>query len=484
MDEENSKDGLGKSQHVQHLIDENKLFKDQKINAMLIGDAIDDGVYLINQVGTITDVNQKYCHIIGVGREDCIGKSAQEVTRQYFVTTEAASVQALRENKKVILITKAKITGKELLVTACPIKSEDGTINKIITVLRDITELKHLEEQLHKSKRESELYKEELNYLRNINTEGTQIIGESVVIKNVVNLAQIVSRSDATILISGETGTGKELLALEIYKNSKRKDGPYIKVNCAAFSESLLESELFGYEKCSFTGADSAGKNGLFEMADQGTLLLDEIGELPLSLQPKLLRVLQEKEVLRVGGTKPRKVNVRIIASTNRDLLQEVEKGEFRKDLYYRLQVIPIVVPPLRYRENDSILLIDYFLKKYNMKYSQNKSFPDQAYNILKEYQWPGNIRELANIIERLVVITPGDVISTDNVRAVLDIAIPGNSFQEKSEKPLNDLLKEYERNILEKTLLETGSTYRAAKILGISQPSVARKAKALKIIY
>ena len=456
----------------------------QSINAMLIGDAIDDGVYLINQDGVITDVNQKYCRITGLTREYCIGRPAAEITQEYFLTNETASLQALLQNRKITLITRANKTGKELLVTACPIKTENGRALQIVTVLRDITELKQLEEQLHKSRKMSELYKEELTYLRTVNTEGPEIIGESSVIKNVINLVHIVSRSDATVLISGETGTGKELLASEIYKNSKRKSGPYIKVNCAAFSEALLESELFGYEKGSFTGANKCGKAGLFELADQGTLLLDEIGELPLSLQPKLLRVLQEREILRVGGVKPIKANVRIIASTNRNLLEEVEKGTFRKDLYYRLHVIPVVVPPLRERENDSILLIKYFLQKYNMKYNQKKSFPEQAFDILKKYQWPGNIRELANIVERLVVITPGDVISHDNVRAVLELPVSENHMTENPGAPLKDLLEDYEKNILEKTLKETGSTYKAAEILGLSQPTVARKAKSLGIIY
>ena len=463
---------------------ENENFKKQKITALLIGDAIDDGIYLMNTDGIITDVNHKYCQITGLSKEFCVGKYARELKNKYFVTKEAAAVRALRQKEKVTIITQARETGKELLVTSCPIKADDGSIIQIITVMRDITELKHLEEQLHKSRKMSELYKEELNYLRNVNAEGSEIIGESAVLKNVINLVHIVSRSDATVLISGETGTGKELLASEIYKNSKRKDGPYIKINCAAFSESLLESELFGYEKGSFTGASSTGKVGLFEMADQGTLLLDEIGELPLSLQPKLLRVLQEKEVLRVGGVKPIKTNVRIIASTNRNLLEEVEKGRFRKDLYYRLQVIPIVVPPLRDRENDVLLLIKYFLDKYNLKYNQQKSFPDGAYDILKNYQWPGNVRELANIIERLVVINPGDIISTENVRAVLDIAVTNKNIPVETGTSLKELLNDYEKNILERILKETGSTYKAAKVLGISQPSIARKAKAYGIKY
>ena len=469
---------------AKQLRDENKTFREQKINALLIGDAIDDGIYLMNPDGIITDVNQKYCQITGLSKEFCIGKYARELKNEYFVTKEAAAVKALRKKEKVTIITQARETGKELLVTSCPIKSEDGKIIQIITVMRDITELKHLEEQLHKSRKISELYKEELNYLRNVNTEGSDIIGESTVLKNVINLVHIVSRSDATVLISGETGTGKELLASEIYKNSKRKDGPYIKINCAAFSESLLESELFGYEKGSFTGAINTGKVGLFEMADQGTLLLDEIGELPLSLQPKLLRVLQEKEVLRVGGVKPIKTNVRIIAATNRNLIEEVEKGRFRKDLYYRLQVIPIIVPPLRDRENDVSLLIKYFLEKFNSKYNQQKSFPDQAYEILRNYQWPGNIRELANVIERLVVINPGDIISIENVRAVLDIAVSPKNISLDTRTSLKELLNEYERDILTRILKETGSTYKAAKVLDISQPSIARKAKAYGITY
>ena len=470
-------------QRAKELTGEDKLVWAVRLKALQIADLFDDGLYLVNMDGIITDVNNKYCRLTGVKREDCIGRPVQDIAERYFITKSAASLQALSKNERVSVITRAKNTGKDFLVTACPMKADDGSVFEIVTVLRDITMLKQLEVKLHESIKVSEQYKKELNYFRNINAENTKIIGESVAIKNVLNLVNVVSQSDATVLITGETGTGKELLATEIYRNSKRKDGPYVRVNCAAISESLLESELFGYERGAFTGAVKGGKAGLFEVADQGTLLLDEIGELPLSLQPKLLRVLQEGEVLRVGGTNPRKTDVRILATTNRNLLEEMDAGRFRKDLYYRLQVIPVLVPPLRERENDSVLLIDHFLKKFNLKYKKEKRIPTQAYNILKAYQWPGNVRELANIVERLVVVTPGDTISTDNVRAVLDVPMPENQLFENAEASLKDLVNDYERNILEQVLKESGSTHKAAKVLGISQPSVVRKAKAFGIV-
>ena len=235
------------------------------------------------------------------------------------------------------------------------------------------------------------------------------------------NLIPQIAAVESTILIYGETGVGKEVIAREVHSRSSRRSRPYIKVNCAAIPSSLLESELFGYEKGAFTGASGSRKLGMFEMANGGTILLDEIGEMPLELQPKLLRVIQDRELYRLGGTEPVKLDIRVIASTNRDLKEAIEKGTFRKDLYYRLCVIPVFLPALRERRNDIPILANYFLTRLNRNYRMAKRFTEQALKILSSYDWPGNVRELENVVERLIVVNRSESIDELAVAGVLE---------------------------------------------------------------
>lgn len=291
-----------------------------------------------------------------------------------------------------------------------------------------------------------------------------------------------MAKTDATILIKGETGVGKEVVAREIYRRSNRSKQAYIKVNCAAIPESLLESEMFGYEKGAFTGADRKEKLGYFEIAQGGTLLLDEIGEMPIKLQSKLLRVLQEREVTRIGGTKPIKLDVRIIAATNQNIEEQIKKGTFREDLFYRLNVIPIEVPPLRERKADIPVLAYKFIDKFTEKYNINKRFEVAAIEVLENYEWPGNVRELENTIERLLII--GDESSVDE-KDVINVLgkdkLPYHVIENENItlKEATDIL---ERSIIERTLRKYKSSRKAAKVLGVTQPTVLRKAKALGI--
>lgn len=259
-------------------------------------------------------------------------------------------------------------------------------------------------------KLKNQLYEENIQLKNEVSTNHnfSEIIGKSKILKNSLSLLSKIAKSDSTVLITGETGTGKELFANAIHHLSERKNNIFIKVNCAAIPETLIESELFGYEKGAFTGANTS-KYGKFEMANGGTLFLDEIGELPLLLQSKLLRVLQEKEVERLGSNKPTKIDVRVIAATNRNLEEEVRKGNFRSDLYYRLNVLPINVPPLRERKEDIPLLINYFIEKLNRKTQKNiNTISSSDLKQLMEYDWPGNIRELENITERSHILSSG----------------------------------------------------------------------------
>ncbi|HKK64424.1 MAG TPA: sigma 54-interacting transcriptional regulator, partial [Clostridia bacterium] len=297
------------------------------------------------------------------------------------------------------------------------------------------------------------------------------IIGNSTAMKEVFNLMAQVSGSEASVLIRGESGTGKELIALAIHYNSPRSEGPFVKVNCSALPETVIESELFGHEKGAFTGAVQTRK-GRFELADGGTIFLDEIGDLPLSIQVKLLRVLQEREFERVGGNRTQRVNVRIITATHRNLEQMIEKNEFREDLYYRLNVFPLHVPPLRDRKSDITLLADYFAEKYSTKNNKEiRRISTPAIELLSSYHWPGNVRELENCIERAVLLSTDGVIHGHLMPPTLQSAESTNTLLHKT---LEEELERFEKEILLDALKSSkGNAARAARILGLTERKI-----------
>ncbi|MBC8412075.1 MAG: sigma-54-dependent Fis family transcriptional regulator [Nitrospira sp.] len=299
------------------------------------------------------------------------------------------------------------------------------------------------------------------------------IIGESKQMGKIYETIEMVSKTDSSILITGENGTGKELIATTIHYQSKRKDEPLIRVNCAAFPENLVESELFGYDKGAFTGA-SQQKLGRFELADNGTIFLDEIGELPGSVQVKLLRVLQDGSFERLGGTKTIKVDVRVVSATNRDLDEDVRSGRFREDLFYRLNVIPVHMPSLKERKEDIPLLIEHFLSIYNCRFGRRAVFKHDAIMVLMEYEFPGNIRELGNIIERCITLSPSDTITKDE--------LPPHIISKKggtSTDTLYTVTAEAEMMHIKKILSVTkGKKTEAAEILGISRKNLWEKMK------
>jgi len=305
------------------------------------------------------------------------------------------------------------------------------------------------------------------------------IIGESPEMKKVFSLIEKISKSDSTVLIFGESGTGKELIATTIHYQSSRKDRPLIKVNCGGLPEGLIESELFGHEKGAFTGAIKR-RPGRFELANGGTIFLDEVGDLPLPAQAKLLRVIQERTFERVGGTETLNVDVRVITATNRNLEREVREGRFREDLYYRLNVIPITLPPLRQRREDIPYLIDFFLNKYRNKTSKNVRFSRDAIDVLLKYDYPGNVRELENIIERCVILSTSDIIEKDD--------LPSSVFKrtlDTRELSLSEVTAEAEEGHIIKVLKATkGNKTRAAEILGISRKTLWEKIKAYRIEF
>ena len=305
----------------------------------------------------------------------------------------------------------------------------------------------------------------------------------SPVTANLVDNALNVAKYDCNVIIQGETGVGKERILDLIHQNSERKGKPCVKINCATIQENLAESEFFGYEKGSFTGASSQGKEGYFEMANNGTLFLDEIGSLPLAMQSKLLRVLQENSFYRVGGTKAKNVNVRVICANNIPLKQLVDEGKFREDLYYRLNICMIQIPPLRQRKEDIICLAETFIKRYSKKYGLNKSFSDEAYEKLCEYHWPGNVRELENTVHRLYISEKDLVIESESIDRLLDDNIYNDviidiktEVKAESKLDFNKIMDEQEKRIIAYALKKEKTTRKAAEFLGLPQATLARK--------
>lgn len=302
--------------------------------------------------------------------------------------------------------------------------------------------------------------------------ESDSMIGNSPQMKAIKELIESASQSDARILILGENGTGKELVAREIHNKSLRKNGPFIAVNCAAIPENLIEAELFGYVKGAFTGAVS-DRVGKFELADKGTLFLDEVADMSLSTQAKVLRVLQEMKITRIGDTKEREINVRIIAATNKDIKDEIKKGNFREDLFYRLNVIPFYIPPLREREDDIPILLDYYLEKISKANNiEKKVFNEEALNYLKKYPWPGNIRQLRNIVERIMIMVDKKEILLEDIKKYLDnedIILKTTENTKYDDYKLNTAIDEFEKDFIERKLKENDyNITKTAKALGI----------------
>ncbi len=362
----------------------------------------------------------------------------------------------------------------DLLTTAIPYM-ENGQVQMVVCCERELHTLEAIEKELQESLDKNSKYEQELLYIRGEMTKNIGIIAESLQMRHVIDLAITAAGFDSKVLIHGDTGTGKEVIAKLIYNSGKRKGKPFIAVNCGALPETLLESELFGYEKGAFTGACESGKKGFFELANEGVLFLDEIGEVSLNFQVKLLRAIQEKEIIRLGGNKPINIDVQIIAATNKDLLQKVEQGTFRADLYYRLNVFPIKIPPLKERKEDIISLIQFFSAKINLQYQKQTCFSAQAIKLLQNYAWPGNVRELENIVEQLILLTPNDVIKEDHVMALLytegitdDIQYDGIT--------LDEALALTEKNLIKKYMKKYRCPADLEKALGISRATLNRK--------
>lgn len=439
-----------------------------------------DGIYITDPKGKTLKTNSAIERITGIPKEYYINKSIDDLLKRGILKTSVT--HKVLEKKKRVTINHLNYAGKDLLLTGNPVFNEEGEIEKIVTNIRDLTELNELHRKLKKMKDLNKKYKRELKKLQSLTKYYRDVVYVSEKMNEIFELVDRIANVDATVLILGETGVGKDVIAGEIYNRSERsKSGKFIKVNCGAIPAQLLESELFGYVSGAFTGANEKGKKGLFEIADNGVIFLDEIGELPAELQVKLLRVLQENEILRIGGTHPITVNVRIVAATNRDLKKMVREGRFREDLYYRLNVIPIFVPPLRERRDDILPLLQFFLEKANTKYHANKEFDHELHDYFYRYSWPGNIRELANLVERLVLTTNSDLITLKDLPS--EYKKDEESLQTFSQPmTLKEASELAEKQLLQAACNKYRTTYEIAKALNTSQATIVRKLKKYRL--
>lgn len=437
-------------------------------------DNIDDGIFVIDTNGIILEANKAVEKNGGKKIEELIGRNIDALVDEGYCT-EFVSKRVILSGKEEVLVQRTK-DNRELLVTGVPYY-ENGKFKMVIACERDVTELSKTKEKLLKVKDLNEKYEKEIEHLRQVNGMPAGIISVSKNMKQTVDMARKVSKLDATVLIQGESGTGKEVLANLICKESPRADKPFIKVNCGAIPGNLLESEMFGYVEGAFTGARKQGKSGYFGMANGGTIFLDEIDSIPFNLQVKLLRVIQEREMMPVGSDTPVKLDIRIIAATNKDLKEMVNKGEFRQDLYYRIGVVSINIPPLRERKEDIVQLVRSFVDNFNKKHGTDKRIDSRAKKRFMSYSWPGNVRELENMIESLIVISDGDVITERDVSAYISKELKDPSEESfEITGSIDEMVRDYEAGLLRKLYSECRNTGELAERLNTTRSTINRK--------
>ncbi|WP_125154619.1 sigma 54-interacting transcriptional regulator [Clostridium rectalis] len=462
---------IGKNKKLQEELQKEKNYNNVLKNVL---DMAYDGLVVVDEKGYITFISKAYADFLGIDHKQVLGKHVREVIEN---TRLDSIIKTGKEDDAEL----QSIRGKYMIANRKPIVINGeikGAVGKVL--FRNISELDSVYKKFNKIRKELEDYKGEIQKLNSANYCFSDIIGNSDEIMETKRLAQKAAATPSNVLLIGESGTGKELFAHSIHKSSNRKYGPFVKVNCAAIPSDLLESELFGYEKGSFTGAKKEGKMGKFELADGGTIFLDEIGDMPLHMQVKLLRVLQEKEVERIGSISPRNIDIRIIAATNQKLEHMVQEGKFRADLYYRLNVVTIKIPPLRDRKEDIVLLSNFLCLKICKRLNKQQcKISKQVMEYFKNYKWKGNIRQLENIIERAI-----NIVEDENILLPkhLPAEITGVRVNVKVKK-LEEILREAERSsIINAIEVCNGNKLKAAKLLGISRTTLYEKINKHKI--
>lgn len=446
------------------------------LNLEMVGilESISDGIVVADAEGKVVRTNSAFERITGLTANEVLEAPLSCLVERGGLPA-LLLVEVLQKQNSLNLI--ESIGGRDFLFIANPVFDCDGRLVRTIVIIKDIDRMNELVLNLQVAQELATRYYSGSESIRE-HLSQHEMVANSVAMRRVFSLAHKVAQVDSNVLITGETGVGKGIVARAVHKCSSRMAGPFVKVNCGAIPENLLESELFGYESGAFTGAKKEGKSGLIEMADGGTLFLDEVGDLPLNLQVKLLRVLQEREVLRVGGTKYKKVDFRLITATNLNLEERVKGHLFREDLYYRLNVVPVFIPPLRDRKEDIVPLTMSFLSKFNKKYSLSKKLSPEVIKSLLRYDWPGNVRALENTIERLVVTSDRTIIGVEDLREKTRIEETADS----ALRMLANVVEETEKSLISQVLQQCRTTREMAKMLGISQSAVVKKMKKYQI--
>lgn len=445
-----------------------------------------DPILVTDKDGYVILANPSTRKMMGIGHNEIIGSNVKNLVSKGLYDRSPAW-EAL-ETRSVVTAMVRTCMGTNLMCTSIPIIDKDNNVAMVITNARDNDIFAKYRASLEKKRIETERYKSAAEYLGEVDLDLRMPVARSKKMRKIIASCNVIAKTDSSVILYGESGTGKEVIARYIHRNSLRSNEPIIPVNCAAIPNELLESEFFGYEPGAFTGASSKGKLGLFEVADKGTLFLDEIGELPLSMQSKLLRVLETGEVKRLGSTVIRRIDTRIISATNRDLETMIKENSFRSDLYYRLNVIPLYLPPLRERISDICVLANKFLQELNKKYALSKKFTDKTKEVFLHYSWPGNIRELRNVIERLVVTSINNDLAFDDDFILGGKVKSSTVDDDHTEKKipykgtLKSVLKAVEEEYINQVLTEChGRVGEAALRLGIHRSMLYRKTKVME---
>ncbi|MFH2130368.1 MAG: sigma 54-interacting transcriptional regulator [bacterium] len=436
-----------------------------------------DGLFVTDHAGNVVMVNRACEEMNGFTAEAVLGRNVRDLVEAgYF--QRSATLEVIRQNCAVSLIT-ASSNQRKVLSTAIPIHDKSGRLRFVLVNDRDISFLNQITDVLEEDPGN---YRPELSDLGAAISELKEMVVQSPAMQDVVYFAVRAAKFDLPLIITGDTGVGKNSMVRLIHKLSDRKNRPLITVSCGNITGTLLESELFGYVKGAFTGARMEGKVGLFEIADQGTLLLDEIGEIPLSLQAKLLHFLETGEIVPVGGLKPRRINTRIIAATNRNLETMVAEGTFRRDLFFRLNVIPIHIPRLVERQKDIVPLVTFFLDRFNKAFKTQKTISKSALNVLQHYPFPGNVRELENLMKRLTTMVEKDTVQIrDLPAAIVEASLKTEPIPTAQSGGYQDDLNQFELEKITTAIRVHGSQRKAAKALGISQSRISRRLGKLK---
>ena len=464
-----------------YLFETAKLLKRVDFDTFL--DHIDAGIAIINRDGAIEHLNATLSKLIGVDVKPWIGQRVQDLVADKLLK-ESASMKTI-EDKCAATMNVTYGSGTTLRYHNIPVFDDQGEVRKVIGTSRDVTRVIQLESDLANSETLKEAYCKRLQTLE-VFLGGDRIVYSSEPMRQVLQVAVKAGKYDSPVFLWGESGVGKEMVAKLIHQTGNRSQGAFVGINCSAISPELLEAEFFGYEDGAFTGARKGGRKGLFDEAQEGTLFLDEITELPLRLQSKLLRVLQEHEYMRVGSTKTISTNARIIASTNLSAEQILDGTGFRRDLFYRLCVVPIHIPPLRDRREDILPLIRFFLKNLNAKYDSNITIANSLIPRFMRYNWPGNVRELKNFIERLIIVAGSDEVSEAEYDLVNQLEMKNSESSEEIQisriMPLKDAVGQLERILFKRAYEESKSIEKTALLLGVDPSTIHRKIKKRKI--